>query len=95
VNNLPLLVLAEAGIIGLVVVAVPTVLAGRSAWRALGDGRHDTQWRLAALTTGVIASGVPLLFFSQYNLPHLWLLPGLWLAALAEARSPTIPEASP
>ncbi len=38
----------------------------------------------AAVTVAVAAQ---LLTFSQYNLPHLWVAPGLWIAALRESET--------
>ena len=41
---------------------------------------------IIAVLTAVACAGVwlQLLVFSQYNLPHIWVAPGLVLAALAQ-----------
>jgi O-antigen ligase len=67
-NNLPLMVLAESGSIGLGL----WVWALLPALRALGPGRFSkTSYVLAAASAGVLVQS---LTFSQWNLPHLWLL---------------------
>jgi O-antigen ligase len=85
VNSVPLLVLAETGVVGLAVVVAAVVAVGRGTWRILArlDDRRRAA-RLAALAAAGGGLGLQLLVFSQYNLPHLWVVPGLWLAALAE-----------
>lgn len=79
VNNFPLKILAETGLLGFGVFAA---VVGRLV-RAVARLRQVPTVRVAA----VACCGVwlQLLFFSQYNLPHIWVAPGLLLAALADA----------
>lgn len=88
VNSIPLLVLGETGLAGLLVLLGGLVAGVRASWRALGDVAADPvrRARVAALAAAMAGLAVHLLVFSQYNLPHLWLVPGLWLAALHEVR---------
>ena len=67
-NNLPLLALAETGLVGLILwcVALWPALRALVATRAAAGA-----YVLAAAGAGVLAQG---LTFSQWNLPHLWLL---------------------
>ncbi|RKZ19212.1 hypothetical protein DRQ50_02530, partial [bacterium] len=78
VNNFPLRILAETGLLGFGVFAA---IAGTMT-RAVGRMRRVLPVRVAA----VACCGVwlQLLFFSQYNLPHIWVAAGLLLAALAD-----------
>lgn len=92
VNSIPLLVLCEVGLIGLAAFTGTLVWAWRSTWRALELGSWEHRARLAALAGAVAATSLHLCVFSQYNLPHLWVLPGLWLAALATPREPADDE---
>lgn len=85
VNSVPLLLLCETGLVGFAVLTAAVTVTWRRTWRALATGRDPARSaRLAALAAGCTGLGLHLLVFSQYNLPHLWVLPGLWLAALAE-----------
>jgi O-antigen ligase len=84
VNSIPLLVLGELGLVGLGAFTGTLVWAWRATWRQLGHGSLDQRARLAALAAAMAATSLHLCVFSQYNLPHLWVLPGLWLAAIGE-----------
>jgi len=80
-NNLGLLVLAESGLIGL-------VLWTSSLGPALAGLRDRQQGVLAVfLACALVGVLVQLGTFSQWNLPHLWLLFG---AGLAVSRWPRI-----
>ena len=88
VNNVPLLVLCETGL------ARPgggglAGLAGRPLDLAIAwpRGTRATRARLAAIAAATLAIAVQLLTFSQYNLPHIWVAPGLLLAALRESET--------
>ena len=86
VNSVPLLVLSETGVLGLGFLVAVLVAVWRLTGRVLASEICPARRaRLAALAAGGFGLGVQLLVFSQYNLPHLWVLSGLWLAALAEA----------
>jgi len=88
-NNLPLLVLAETGLVG-------ALLWGWAAWPALRALLRPAKpgsriapewwwdWGFAALCAGVL---VQTLTFSQWNLPHLWLLAGISAALGRRIRS--------
>lgn len=89
-NSLPLLVAAELGLVGL-------GLAGRVLWPALRglrgpdpagpSPRADVlRFALATASLGVLVHG---LTFSQWNLPHLWVLIGL-SAALHETEGEVV-----
>lgn len=67
-NNLPLLVLAETGVVGLVLWAVALAPALRSLVAARPS---PLAYLLAASCAGILVQG---LTFSQWNLPHAWLL---------------------
>lgn len=86
VNSVPLLVLCELGLIGLAAFTGTLVWAWRVTWRKLGLGSWSSRARLAALAGAIAATSLHLCVFSQYNLPHLWVLPGLWVAAFAGPR---------
>lgn len=81
-SSLPLLLMAETGLIGLSAVVVGLVMAARATWLQLVVADPDRAWPLIATTTAAAAMAVQLLIFSQYNLPHLWIGLGLWLARL-------------
>jgi O-antigen ligase len=93
VNNFPLLILCETGLVGFLVFAswgVGLVRAVRSRWTALLlPGAKE---RIATLSGGILfattvsLAGVwfQLATFSQYNLPHIWVSVGLLLAILAD-----------
>jgi O-antigen ligase len=84
VNNVPLLVLCETGLLGFLVLAGAAGTLLVATWRALARQADPARKaRLAALAAGGCGLAAQLQFFSQYNLPHLWVVPGLWLAALA------------
>jgi O-antigen ligase len=93
VNSIPLLVLGETGLAGALVLLGGVVLGARASWRALGDVDADParRARVAALTAAMAGLATHLLVFSQYNLPHLWFVPGLWLAALHEVHTAARP----
>ncbi len=84
VNSLPLLVLSETGLVGFGVLTAALVWAWRATWRQLVRIRDGRRPRLAAVAAAMAAVSLHLCLFSQYNLPHLWVLPGLWLAAISE-----------
>jgi O-antigen ligase len=87
-NNLALLLLAETGLVGLVLWAAALVPALRPLW--------DPGRGVAALVGACAVAGVLVHFatFSQWNLPHVWLLFGLGLG-LARSRGVRAPgEAS-
>ncbi len=85
VNNMPLLILSESGVVGLVAAMAGLGWLLAATWRALGRG-DAAAGDVAALAAGSMGMAAQGLFFSQYNLPHLWVVPGLWLAALMGAR---------
>lgn len=87
VNNFPLAILCETGLLGFGVLAAAGAWLARASWRAVRTGAGSAAaGRVALLAAGTAAVWSQLLTFSQYNLPHIWVAPGLLLAALAEAR---------
>jgi O-antigen ligase len=105
VNNFPLLVLCETGLLGfLVFVGWATGLARgiRRGWADLGkaDLHPEGSGRrrgLLLLAVAVSGAGVwlQLLTFSQYNLPHIWVSLGLTMALLAETDPRPAPSSEP
>jgi O-antigen ligase len=80
VNNFPLQVLCEAGIIGLAVLGAIWFKIMLNLWslaRANGQIGSAPAW---AGMISLLAVSVQLLTFSQYNLPHIWVAIGLALA---------------
>jgi O-antigen ligase len=82
-NNVALRVLAETGLVGLVLWSLALRPALRPLWRhamsTYGDG---VSFFLACI---VLAMGVQTLTFSQLQLPHLWLAVGASAAVAREA----------
>jgi O-antigen ligase len=87
VNNVPLLVLCETGLVGFGALSLVAWRLGRATWRRLAEAERSRGARLALTTAVTIAVAAQLLTFSQYNLPHIWVAPGLWLAALRESET--------
>ncbi len=95
VNNYPLQILCETGLIGLGVFLAAAALLVRAVWRAVGaqpaggwprgEGRR---WRVSLAAVSVAGVWSQLLTFSQFNLPHIWVAVGLLLAALQETDAP-------
>ena len=81
VNNFPLQVLCETGLVGLGVLLAGVVALARRTWRKAARGEPESRLRAAAAGAAAVGVGVQLLTFSQYNLPHIWLALGLLLAA--------------
>ncbi len=86
VNNFPLQILCETGLIGFV------ALLGTGLWLAISTWRIQIQGQslipsgsmVLAAALGVWGVWIQLMTFSQYNLPHIWLGLGLLMAALIE-----------
>jgi len=96
VNNFPLQILCETGLVGFLAFAGAVVLLGRSVWRAVSPttavgAALGSRGRRRVLLLAVAVSGIwiQLLTFSQYNLPHIWVAPGFLLAALRGTESGT------
>ncbi len=87
VNNLPLLVLCETGVLGFAALSLVSWRLLRTTWRRLAGADPTHGARLALTAAATIAIATQLLTFSQYNLPHIWVAPGLWLAALRESEA--------
>ncbi len=91
VNSLPLKILCETGLAGLTVLVLAVILSAKAVWLATGrdpaGSRRCDETRCLRVVAGAVAVvGVwsQLLTFSQYNLPHIWVAPGLLLAALVD-----------
>ena len=99
VNNLPLAVLCETGLLGFAVwsaCGLGAVRAIREALsRAVAAGANDQPRRLVLACVAATGVAIQLLTFSQWNLPHIWVAPGLVLAALGEIRSRTNEDGRP
>lgn len=94
VNNYPLQVLCETGLVGGAVFAATAGLLARRVWAAAAPGASagrrlgpGGRRRLVASAAAVAGVWGQLLTFSQYNLPHIWVALGLLLAALAPAEA--------
>lgn len=83
VNNYPLQVLAETGLMGFAVLVAGTGAVLRRLWRACDSGADAWTVAAAAAMAGV---GAQLLSFSQYNLTSIWITAGVLLAAVAPPR---------
>lgn len=95
VNNFPLQILCETGAVGFAVFAAAAGAVLHAVVRALRDAGPARALRLRVAAAAAIAVWLQLLTFSQYNLPHLWVAPGLLLAALADDDPVPAPEAAP
>ncbi len=85
VNSFPLQVLCETGAAGLAVLLAIAASMGTAVLRGIREGADTAAVRrLGLVAAGTAAVWLQLLTFSQYNLPHIWLAPGLLLAALAD-----------
>lgn len=84
VNSVPLLVLCETGLVGFAVACGMVAGGWRRTWRLLPTLSQPAATRLGAVSAAAFGVGVHLLLFSQYNLPHMWVVLGLWLAAQAD-----------
>lgn len=89
VNNFPLQILSETGVIGFGVFSWGTVLIYRSAWRILlqQNNLFSGSSMVFSALIGVVGVWVQLLSFSQYNLPHIWVGLGLLLAAILSEKT--------
>lgn len=84
VNNFPLQILCETGLAGFGVFAAAAATLARATVRGLRRAGPAGALRLRVAAVATAAVWLQLLTFSQYNLPHLWVAPGLLLAALAD-----------
>jgi O-antigen ligase len=95
VNNFPLQILCETGLVGFLVFLVATIWLSRRVWGAVSPttelGRQlGQEGRLRVVALGTATAGVwsQLLTFSQYNLPHIWVILGLLVASIQMKTSP-------
>jgi len=91
VNNLPLQILAESGLIGFGVFCTTAWLLTIRTFRRLRNagGLFPSFWLVAA-AAAVAGQWFQLLTFSQYNLPHIWI--GLGALLAASAPDPEVPR---
>ncbi len=96
VNNFPLLILCETGLVGFLVFVAWVIGLARAVGTRLfalrgspaGEGNSfPPESILLATTVSVGGVWLQLLTFSQYNLPHIWISVGLLLAMLADGDS--------
>lgn len=90
VNNFPLQILCETGVIGFAAFGGTTVALARAALRAFRRAGPQRPLVRAALLS-VAGVWIQLLTFSQYNLPHIWVAVGLLLAAIRESEREVSP----
>jgi O-antigen ligase len=95
VNNFPLEILCETGLLGFGLFGLTAGLLARAVWRSLeptanfqAGSAPAARLRLIAAASAVTGIWCQLLTFSQYNLPHIWVGLGLLLAALREIEHP-------
>lgn len=84
VNSFPLRVLCETGLIGFAVLAGAAAGLVRGVVRKLRnpEAGPEQNRRVGACAVAVVGVWTQFAIFSQYNLPHIWLVVGLLLAAL-------------
>ena len=82
VNNFPLAILCETGVLGFGAFLWAAFRLNRQVWQSLTSGPADKAWELLILAVAVGGVWLQLLTFSQYNLPHIWLGVGLLLGTL-------------
>ncbi len=89
VNNFPLQILCETGLVGYGVFLAGAGWLGWKVWLAVSPqtaaGRDlGVEGRLRVVALAAASAGVwsQLMTFSQYNLPHIWVSLGLLVAAL-------------
>ena len=87
VNNVPLKILCETGILGFTVFLVGVGTLARRVWSALSPAASDCvcetgRWLIVAAAVAVVGVWGQLLTFSQYQLPHIWVSLGALLAFL-------------
>ncbi len=83
VNNFFLKILCETGLLGFFATASVLGRAVVGFWRESGTEGPASAWRgRRAIVVAVVFVGVwvQLLTFSQYNLPHIWVALGLFIA---------------
>ncbi len=91
VNNFPLAILCETGVLGFGGFLWVIVRLARAGWRRLALDSGPQRLSLLLLVVGICGVWVQLLTFSQYNLPHIWLAVGLLVGTLARP-GPGAPE---
>jgi O-antigen ligase len=86
VNNFPLQILCETGLIGFAVFSGAGLLLLRMSCRVLNRNPGMSPMGLMVVPAMISVWGVwvQLMSFSQYNLPHIWIGLGLLIAALLE-----------
>ena len=87
VNNFPLQILSETGLIGALFFLGVTVYLLRKSWLLAGFKSEGQLTNPMILPAAVSVGGVwiQLMTFSQYNLPHIWVGLGLLLAAIYDS----------
>jgi len=87
VNNFPLEILCETGLVGFGIFIFGAWNLGRRTWAVVSHGAavgmsEDRRWMTAAAAVAVVGTWGQMLTFSQYNLPHIWVVIGALLAVL-------------
>ena len=85
VNNVPLMILCETGLVGFAALIAGASGIMRRTWSRLSPGAdasvpHQRRIRLIAAATAMVGVWGQLMTFSQYNLPHIWISLGFVLA---------------
>ncbi len=90
VNNFPLQILCETGLVGATFLVGAVFYLIRKSWLLVGELDHGQLTHPMVLPAAVGVGGVwiQLMTFSQYNLPHIWVGLGLLLAALLDGQPP-------
>jgi len=82
VNNFPLAILCETGVMGLGSSAWVLFLLSRKVFVEFKSFSENERGIVLLLGAAVIGVGAQLLTFSQYNLPHIWLSLGLFVGCV-------------
>ncbi len=83
VNNFPLAILCETGLLGFGAFLHMGFRMNRNVWLKIRDTEAGGAAHLLVLAAAVSGVWLQLLTFSQYNLPHIWLAVGLLTGLLA------------
>lgn len=88
VNNFFLKILCETGALGLSITVFLGVKLGARSWSGLKTVHPQRRRRILVGVVAVVGVWGQMLTFSQYNLPHIWLVVGLLLASVWDEHPP-------
>jgi O-antigen ligase len=82
VNNFPLKILAETGLLGFGIVFLGVVKVSRKILLKLSRSSCQNKTQIIVAVSSVAGGFGQMFTFSQYNIPHIWIATGLLLAVL-------------